>query len=168
MKISIFLVIFCLALSSCSTENTVKPELNSASKINFFKGTPPKKGELRAYHQALTRGYLVLQNNCLYLTDKKDSNKNLRLLFWPWNFNLKETTQGVHVINDSQKVFAKIGGFYYFGGSGSSFKESSKKLPIKYKVCITKNVIGTWGVSPEFIKRESKTRQLIKQFMKSN
>ena len=173
MKINIILVTFSLALSSCTTLNSVELEINHASKISFFKGIPPKKGERRAYHQALTSGYLIIKNDCLYLERKRgnpwgsygEPHENLTLLTWPWNFSLVSSNQGIHVMNGSQKVFAKVGGYYYFGGSGN-YLSSSTKVPKKYKKCINNNVTSYWGVSPERINRHSKTRKALQKFMK--
>ena len=172
MKRNIF-VIACLSLllSSCSNSNIVDPKKYDISSIHFFKAAPPKKWENRVYPLALTYGYLVLKDNCLYLTNKKDSDKNLIILYWPWDYSLKETKAGIHIMDGKQIVTAKVGSYVNFGGAGSGFKNSSFKLKQKYKACNNINVVGHWAVSPNFNRPigfdPSKIRSSLQRFMKN-
>ena len=151
MKNNLFLTVcLSLLLSSCSNINTAEPNKSNLSSIHFFKATPPKKWENRVYPLALTHGYIVLKNNCLYLTNKKNSEKNLRILFWPWNYSLKQTKAGTYIMDGKDRVAAKIGAYVKFGGAGSTFKDRDFKLQKKYKTCKSNNVIGHWAVSPSF------------------
>ena len=145
--------VICLLLSACSNIDNAKPKKYDISSINFFKAIPPKKWERRAYFMSLTRGYLVLKRNCIYLTNKKDSNKNLTIIHWPWNYSLKQSKTGIHIMDGKQQVAAKIGSFVELGGAG--FKNSNVKLYPEFQVCNGKNVIGIWGAAPNFKKSPS-------------
>ncbi len=166
----LLIVIISLLLSSCSNINNTEPKKYDISSINFFTASPPKKGENRVYPLALTWGYLVLKNNCIYLTDKKDSEKNLRNVLWPWNYSLKLSKTGIHVMDGKNLVAAKVGSFVKLGGSGGNYKYNSSKPYPKYLVCNNKNVIGAWGASPNFSRPlnfdPSKTRSALQRFMK--
>ena len=171
MNKSILLIaVICLLLSACSNINNAEPKKYDVSYINFFKAPPPKKGERRAYFMALTRGYLVLKRNCIYLTNKKNSNKNLVVVHWPWNYSLKQSKTGVHIMDGNEQVAAKIGSFVKLGGAGKGFKNSNEKLNEKYQVCNGKNVVGIWAASPNIKKLRSfspsKTRQTLQKFIK--
>ena len=143
-------VIINLLLSSCSNINKSEPTKYDISSINFFTATPPKKGENRYYDKASARGYLVLKRNCIYLASKKNSEKNLRIVHWPWNYSLKLSKTGIHIIDGKQRVAAKIGSVVELGGSGGTLKNSSSRLNQNLQVCNGKNVIGTWSASPNF------------------
>jgi len=163
-------VIISLLLSSCSSINKTEPTKYDISSIHFFTATPPKKWENRAYSMALTHGYLVLKRNCIYLAFKKNSEKDLRIVHWPWNYSLKSSKTGIHIIDGKQRVAAKIGSFVKLGGAGGRFKNSSSKLNQKFQVCNRKNVIGAWAASPNFEYppnfSPSKTRRALQKFMK--
>lgn len=153
MKNNVFaIVITSFLICSCSNLSNPKSEKNGIDSINFFKAIPPKKGKIRAYPTALNSGYLVLKNNCIYLTNRKNSDKNLRIIQWPWNYSLKSDQTGIHIMDGKEQVAATIGGFVKLGGSGSGFKRSSStpSSRSKYLICMTENVIGAWGASPNF------------------
>ena len=165
----ILIAIISLLLSACSNTNINNTESKKydISSINFFKAPPPKKWERRAYFMALTYGYLVLNRNCIYLTDKKNSNKNLRIVHWPWNYSLKQSKTGIHIMDGKQQVAAKIGSFVKLGGAGGGFKNRKTKLNPEFQACYGNNVVGIWAAAPNFkIPKNSKTREKLQKFMK--
>jgi hypothetical protein len=155
-----------LLLTSCSNTYVNK------SNLIFFKAPPPKEGENRVYPLALTYGYLVLENNCLYLTNDKSSDKKLRILSWPWNYSFKKSKTGTHILDGNKRVIAKVGSLVKFGGAGNSIENGSFKLQQKFKVCNNSNVVGYWGVSPNFKQplsfKPSKTRKSLQKFIKNS
>ena len=153
------LIIISLLLSSCSHFNQDKEKTDKISSINLFKSEPPKKWERRAYPMALTSGFLVLKNNCIYLSDKKNSENKLRIIHWPWNYSLKSSKSGIHIIDGENLEAGKIGSFVKLGGAGRSFKGLSSKLIQKYQVCNNKNVKSIWFSSSNF--GHSKNRKTL-------
>lgn len=144
-------VVLCLFLSSCSNLQTIESKKDKISSINFFKADPPSNGKLQAYPTALIAGYLVLKNNCLYLSHKDKLNKKQTIISWPWNFSLKQTQNDIHIINGKNEIIARIGEYVKFGGAGLSVRDKRFKNS-KFQNCINKNVTYAWFASPTRIK----------------
>ena len=170
LKNLLVVLLILVPLTSCTTSTKqIKPQ-GVESSLQFFKGQKPLKAQKVAYHLALINGYLLEKNNCLYISPKKNSYKNLRILFWPWNYSVKQTSKSIHILDENKKVVAKIGSHVWFGGSGKVFNQRPEfKLKKEFSVCKGSGVIGTWGVAPNFGKpmsHPSKTRKSLHKYMK--
>jgi hypothetical protein len=121
-KISLLFLAIMLALAACtptinpslqSRENLAPTVASDRGKTIFFPRQVKTEGE-RAVMQALTRGTLVLVDNCIRL-ERGKSLENY-LLIWPPDFNLSIENGTIEILNEDGETVAHIGDRVRIGG----------------------------------------------------
>ncbi len=110
----LFLTLF-LAMAACTatTDSSLQPGENhtptpppDTSKTIFFPRQKKTDGEWAAM-DALTRGTLVLTDNCIRL-ERGESLANY-LLVWPPDFNFTDENGAIKILNGENEIVASIG-----------------------------------------------------------
>ena len=92
--------------SSMSTESQLPTATPGLSNTIFFPHQKIINGEWAAM-EALTRGTLVLDNNCIRL-ERNNSLANY-LLIWPPDFNISNENSTIQIVNGDGNIVAAIG-----------------------------------------------------------
>jgi hypothetical protein len=117
----LYLILF-LAMGACTatTDSSLQPGENHTptpspdlSKMIFFPRQEKTEGE-RAVMEALTRGTLILTDNCIRL-ERGESLANY-LLIWPPDFNFTIEDDTIKILNSENEIVASIGDRVQMGG----------------------------------------------------
>lgn len=121
-RIAHFLYLFLfLAMEACTatTDSSLQPvdhqppPSSDPSKTIFFPRQKKTEGE-RAVMEALTRGTLVLTDNCIRL-ERGESLANY-LLIWPPDFDFTSENGTIKILNGENEIMASIGDRVEMGG----------------------------------------------------
>lgn len=103
---AVFVIGLLMTIAACTATNHIptSPMPESTHTIPFPRQEKPD-GE-RAMMDALTTGTLVVVNNCIRLVSSDDTNY---LLIWPPDYNVVNKNGEIEVLNQDNKVVAKVG-----------------------------------------------------------